>query len=605
MHRVRAWAHSSAHRHNFNPWSAIKDNQASSESKSPSQNEDSTEQKPPKGSIFSRVVANVKVALFHSWVNVLLVFVPAGIAIHFAGINENVVFAVNAVAIIPLAGLLTFATESVAHRLGPTLGALLNVSFGNAVELIIFIALVKDEIRIVQASLIGSLLANLLLILGMAFLIGGLEFQEQIYDSTVTQMSACLLALAVLSLLIPTAFHASFSDLQKADRAVIKLSRGTSVILLIIYVLYLLFQLKSHAYLYQGTPQHIIDEEAQPGILQRFDSTSSSSASSSRSSLTSAGSHRRVSKRLKAKLGRRREVKTEVESEADNGESAVQVGPNVIDIHAEKTAEPQEIKSQDASTEGLPTNPPAASAKDKKPNIGPHGLSFRAPPVFRSSTQPSLKGKDLSYSSHPLRHYQSAPNNRQSQSPGAARIARRSTPKNTAPEEDAPPMSQTASIILLLASTGLVALCAEFLVGSIEHLVDDSPLSEAFIGLIILPIVGNAAEHVTAVTVAAKNKLDLALGVSLGSSIQIALFVTPFVVILGWIMDKDMSLYFSLFETGSLFVSTFIVNFLVLDGRSNYLEGALLCACYVIVAVGAYFFPDGQDQSSLTSGPST
>ena len=91
-----------------------------------------------------------------------------------------------------------------AHRLGPTLGALLNVSFGNAVELIIFIvALVKNEIRIVQASLIGSLLANLLLILGMAFLIGGLEYREQIYDSTVTQMSACLLALAVLSLLIP------------------------------------------------------------------------------------------------------------------------------------------------------------------------------------------------------------------------------------------------------------------------------------------------------------------------------------------------------------------------------------------------------------------
>ncbi len=145
-------------------------------------------------------------------------------------------------------------------------------------------------------------------------------------------------------------------------------------------------------------------------------------------------------------------------------------------------------------------------------------------------------------------------------------------------------MSQTASIVWLLASTGLVALCAEFLVGSIEHLVDNSPLSEAFVGLIILPIVGNAAEHVTAVTVAAKNKLDLALGVALGSSIQIALFVTPIVVILGWILGKDMSLYFSLFETGSLFVATFIVNFLVLDGRSNYLEGALLCACYVIVA---------------------
>ncbi|KIW96011.1 calcium/proton exchanger [Cladophialophora bantiana CBS 173.52] len=568
--------------HNFNPWSPVRDSHGSSASEDQSQNADAAEQKKPKGSVFIRVLANIKVALFHSWVNVLLVFVPVGIAIHFAGVNQNVVFAINAIAIIPLAGLLTFATESVAHRLGPTLGALLN----NAV-------CVPYRLPSRQPSSD----------IGYGLFDRRRAFQEQIYDSTVTQMSACLLALAVLSLLIPTAFHASFSDLEKADHAVIKLSRGSSVILLIIYVLYLLFQLKSHAYLYQGTPQHIIDEEATPGVLQRLDSTTSSPASSSRSSATSAGSHRRVSKRLRAKLDRRREVKTGVENDADSEEAVVKLGQNVTDDQGEKTVEAQETKSRDASMEGMPPNPPAASAKDKKPNIGPRGLSFRPPPVFRSSTHPSPRGKEAKYLSHPLRHYQSAPD-QQSQSPGAARIVRRSSPTNSPAQEDAPPMSQTASIILLLASTGLVALCAEFLVGSIEHLVEDSPLSEAFIGLIILPIVGNAAEHVTAVTVAAKNKLDLALGVSLGSSIQIALFVTPFVVILGWIMDKDMSLYFSLFETGSLFVSTFIVNFLVLDGRSNYLEGALLCACYVIVAVGAYFFPDGQDQSSLTSGPS-
>jgi Ca2+:H+ antiporter len=183
----------------------------------------------PRLPVTTRFWTVFKKVIFHSWVNVLLVFVPVGIAVHFAGINPNIVFALNAIAIIPLAGLLTYATESVAHRLGPTLGALLNVSFGNAVELIIFIiALVKNEIRIVQASLIGSILANLL-ILGMAFLVGGLEYQEQIYDSTVTQMSACLLALAVLSLLVPTAFHASFNDNTLADKAVLKLSRGTSV----------------------------------------------------------------------------------------------------------------------------------------------------------------------------------------------------------------------------------------------------------------------------------------------------------------------------------------------------------------------------------------
>ena len=150
---------------------------------------------------------------------------------------------------------------------------------------------------------------------------------------------------------------------------------------------------------------------------------------------------------------------------------------------------------------------------------------------------------------------------------------------------------------MLLISTALVAVCAEFLVDSINYLIDNTDVSEAFIGLIILPIVGNAAEHVTAVTVATKNKMDLAIGVAVGSSIQIALFVTPLIVLLGWILQKDMSLYFTLFETVSLFVTAFVVNFLVLDGRSNYLEGALLIAAYVIIALAAFFFPDETQQS--------
>ena len=178
-----------------------------------------------------RFINHTKDAICHSWVNVLLVFVPVGIAAKATNLNPDVVFAMNAVAIIPLAGLLSHATESVASRLGDTIGALINVTFGNAVELIIFIiALVKNEIRIVQASLLGSILANLLLILGMAFLLGGLRFQEQIYNSTVTQMSACLLSLSVTSLLLPTAFHASWSDSGNADRETLKVSRGTSVV---------------------------------------------------------------------------------------------------------------------------------------------------------------------------------------------------------------------------------------------------------------------------------------------------------------------------------------------------------------------------------------
>ena len=128
-----------------------------------------------------RFLSHFKGALLHSWINVLLIFVPLGIAVKAAGLGPEIVFSMNAIAIIPLAGLLAHATEAVAARLGDTLGALLNVSFGNAVELILFIILLAgDQIRVVQAALLGSILANLLLILGMAFLFGGLRFQEQV-----------------------------------------------------------------------------------------------------------------------------------------------------------------------------------------------------------------------------------------------------------------------------------------------------------------------------------------------------------------------------------------------------------------------------------------
>lgn len=160
-----------------------------------------------------RFVIHVKNALCASYINVLLIFVPIGIAAEAAHLSPTIIFALNAVAIVPLAGLLAHATETVATHLGSNIGALLNVTFGNAVELIIFIiALAKREISIVQASLIGSILSNLLLILGMAFLLGGLRFREQVYNNTVTQMSACLLTLSVGSLVLPVSGSSSSYD---------------------------------------------------------------------------------------------------------------------------------------------------------------------------------------------------------------------------------------------------------------------------------------------------------------------------------------------------------------------------------------------------------
>jgi Ca2+:H+ antiporter len=140
------------------------------------------------------------------------------------------------------------------------------------------------------------------------------------------------------------------------------------------------------------------------------------------------------------------------------------------------------------------------------------------------------------------------------------------------------PIPATIALILI---TLLVAWCAEYLVDSIDSVVESTPLSRTFIGLILLPIVGNAAEHVTAIIVASKGKMDLAIGVAIGSSLQIALFVTPFMVIVGWIIDRPMSLNFGGFETVVFFVSVQVVNYLIQDGKSNYLEGCLCIGTYV------------------------
>jgi Ca2+:H+ antiporter len=148
------------------------------------------------------------------------------------------------------------------------------------------------------------------------------------------------------------------------------------------------------------------------------------------------------------------------------------------------------------------------------------------------------------------------------------------------PEEDGPKEGDTLppipAVVALVVVTVFISFCADYLVDSIDAIVESAHISRTFIGLILIPIVGNAAEHVTAVVVALKGKMDLAVNVAIGSSLQIALFVTPFLVILGWIMGQNMSLHFEGFETVIFFLSVLVVNYLIQDGKSNYLEG---CMC--------------------------
>ena len=487
--------------------------------------------------------------------------------------------------------------------------------------------------------------------------------------------------------------------------------------------------MKSHAYMYQSTPQHVIDEESHPGVLAEMLNSSSSSESSSTSSSSdsdgSSGSNT-TAKRIKRVLRGRKRRKSSASSSKDtpsfvrtpsastfghsvaNSEAATQprdenhVGalPALVAIasgdeadtdgehdirsnprtdttitrdfeneksgsgskspelrlkkkmrrkhrkHAKLDDKQAAILEENALPEltgnNLTANPStprvgfvqdvqAAPESSPKRPFTVRGLSVREivpamPPMPKvlsntvfSSANPTgglsigsaptgITPRALHRSSSlPGRLNQLQSGRQQSNSPVQpppfiAPVNATHTTENKDDERPKRHMSRTTAVILLLTSTGLVAVCAEFLVASIDYLISNTTVSEAFIGLIVLPIVGNAAEHVTAVTVASKNKMDLAIGVAVGSSIQIALFVTPVIVLLGWILAKDMSLYFSLFETVSLFASAFIVNFLVLDGRSNYLEGALLIAAYIIIALAAFFFPDQDEQSSIGGG---
>jgi Ca2+:H+ antiporter len=302
------------------------------------------------------------------------------------------VFSLNFLAIIPLAAVLSFATEEIAGRLGETLGGLVNATFGNAVELIVsIVALRAGEIEVVQASMLGSILSNLLLVLGMCFFLGGIYNMrgadglgiEQSFAQGTAQTTCSLMALASASMILPAALYGVLdqADEDNKQASILVLSRGTSIVLLFLYVLYLYFALRTHKQLF--------------------------------------------------------------EPEAQNAEA-----------------------------------------------------------------------------------------------------------RNNGEEEHEPLLSPWSAALVLVVVTAIISFCADYMVDSIDALVATGKISKTFIGLILIPIVGNAAEHVTACVVAVKDKMDLAMGVAIGSSIQIALLVTPALVMLGWAIGQPMTLHF---ETCKLF----------------------------------------------------
>jgi Ca2+:H+ antiporter len=359
--------------------------------------------------------------------SVLLLFIPVSIAGHFLHWSEPVIFITSALAIIPLAAWMGTATEEIAVVMGPALGGLLNATFGNATELIIaLVALNAGLIDVVKASLTGSIIGNLLLVMGFSMLLGGLKYKEQTFQPIVARVSASSLNLAVIALLLPTAMDYTSSGVD--NDTIQKLSIAVSIVLIGVYVLSLIFSMKTHTYLYD-----------------------------------------------------------------DDGLAAL---------------DPQELAEANLAGDG----------DHGKVNL----------PLW---------------------------------------------------------------IGVLLGCTLLVAVESEFLVSTLEVATKELGLTALFTGVILVPIIGNAAEHATAVTVAMKDKMDLSVSVALGSSLQIALFVAPVLVLAGYVMGKPMDLNFNPFELVAVMVSVLIANSISSDGRSNWLEGSLLLAAYLVLGFAFYFHP--------------
>jgi len=339
----------------------------------------------------------------------MLIFVPISIVAELMHISPTIMFVLSALAIVPLAGLMGEATEEISFYAGPRAGGFLNATFGNATELIIsFFALKAGLFEVVKASIAGSVIGNILLVLGASMLFGGIRHKSQHFSKQVVEVSSSMLLFAVIGLSIPAIFtHTVRPELLNTRYE--NLSVLVAVIMFVIYILSLFFSFHTH----------------------------------------------------------------------------------------------KDIYSVDHSEE--------------------------------SEAKWSLK----------------------------------------------------KSIIVLIGATALIALESEFLVGAVEPMTQAIGLSEFFVGIILIPIIGNAAEHSTAIVMAVKNKMDVAVEIAVGSSLQIILFVTPVLIFLS-LLFTPMSIIFNEFELISLIVAVLIANRVSNDGESNWLEGVQLLAVYVVIAVSFF-----------------
>lgn len=386
----------------------------------------------------------------------LLVVVPVAVVLRFVNPEGLWLFLASCVAIIPLAGLMGEATENLAETLGAGIGGLLNATFGNAAELIIaLIALSYGKTDLVKASITGSILGNVLLVLGASIVAGGLFKKKQTFNRTAASMGATLLALASVGLLVPTLHYHLFYELPRTIR--------------------------------QETRQVLQNEK-----------------------VIEAGAGKSPS-----------EAEKKIDAEQDRQKQEVMYLSEEIAVILAIV----------------------------------YGLSL----LFSLKTHQHLFGG----------------------------------PEEHTGSEQQPEWDRKTSVIVLLAATAAVAVMSEFLVGSVEHAARQLGMNDIFIGVVVVAVIGNAAEHSTALMVAIKDKMDLAVNIAVGSSIQVALFVAPVLVFASLLMglSPPLDLHFSPMEIVAFIIAIAVVALVAQDGESHWMEGVMLLAVYIILALAFYYVP--------------
>lgn len=548
---------------------------------------------------------SVKVVLFSTKICILLLFVPIALALGHAGgnISPGPIFFFSVLAIVPLAERLGFVTEEVAAHTNETLGGLLNATFGNVTELIVsLMALRNGDTRLVKLSLLGSILTNTLLVLGASFFFGGLKYSEQTHNRKGAQLNAGLLLLSVLSLTLPSVMSEtsmSGTTEEEKERDILRVSRVSSVFLLAGYMAFLVFQLKTHKHMFVsenknedgGEEDHEkkAKEEKKKKAMRRTGSTESmfkmktSSMENLRATLKNMASSSSTSN-PKPILAR----KAEREDDEESGRGSVVPQPPVSPIpeNAVKNSGALDITNAGGGSKLAKLRWQSAVkdiAQKKELNMLKWGSVLTQ---VSTQTRVNSMQRKLSQLNKKLTETLSGKDAGEDDKNILFGFERGD---EMAYEHKDDSLTKVSAMIWLAVITGFIASLSDVLVGSIDGTAHQWGVPMAFIATIVLPLVGCAAEITAAVMFARKNKMDISIGVAIGSSTQFALLVIPVTVLIGWMISVPMNLDFGLFESASLLVVVLVVNANVVDGTSNWLKGAMLLCAYACLATSIWF----------------